>query len=226
MKFSTATNIGARHENQDRFLATEDRWIVCDGHGDDGSVFASYLVREAAKLNPNVEEIESFFNNLSLNPPFPNIYSGGTTFAGVFKKEDKFLAVMLGDSRIFYRRDDVVYEIPDHSMSHQYNPDIPKLEDMGAKIIQARNGAHYISKNGRYLALSRRFGDKYFGELVSLVPDFYLFEADAIIVSSDGFTGNTKIVKTFLDSCSKACDIEKWQDPTMYDNFTAIVAYA
>ena len=132
---------------------------------------------------------------------------------------------MLGDSRIFYSRDEAVYDIPDHSLSHEYALDLPRLEDMGAQIIKSQNGSYYVGKNGQYLAMSRRFGDDSFGELVVTEPDFYLFEADAIVVTSDGFKGSKEVVKKILDKRGAACDLLKWQMPDLDDNFTAIVAY-
>lgn len=227
MDISYVTDIGERDSQQDNFLAAPDRLVVCDGHGPDGHVFSSFLVREAATFPNSAEGIEEKFREY--NDPdqnfLPRILTGGTTFAGVFKRDDGFLICQLGDSYIWYRRDGIVYEILNHSLSHEYCPDIPKLEDMGAEIIKSANGSYYVGKNGRYLAMSRRFGDPHFGELLSPEPDFYLVQADAIVVTSDGFTGGKKIIEKVLAERGKAAKLLEWQQPQLYDNFTAIIAY-
>lgn len=227
MTVTTATNIGKREEQQDALGVSEGEGslyaVIADGHGSEGGEIARGVVEDIISNSlkePLSESIPELFKNLAAQ-----YFQGdsGTTVAFVAYEKGKFHFAQLGDSSITWIFQGKVYHWAGHNVSNPDNPDIEKLEEAGVTIY----GRYQICPQGRrMLQLTRSIGDLCFGAQVSKVPDILEVEADAVVICSDGFTGDIQEVKKLLDARANAAMFIKNQETRgIKDNISVIAIY-
>jgi serine/threonine protein phosphatase PrpC len=224
MEFSSATNIGLRDKNQDFYGICEDCFCVADGHGYYGEETAKAVVEEIIwnELKPPFKEnILSLFQKLDADNRIADDY--GSTVSAVWYKNGKFVLAQCGDSPIFYLSEGQVYHLVGHNVANLQNPDVAKLRKDGVPL-----GEKYqmCPRGRRWLQLTRSIGDTCFGEQVSKIPDILVVDAEAVLICSDGFTGNAEDVKKLFDKKANASEfIRNQEERGIVDNITAITIY-
>ncbi len=217
MKISSTTDIGLRNENQDRFIAAPDVLAVADGHGYEGGKVAEKVIN----FTRSFKYSDTFFADMDKEN---QDLESGTTISCVWPKgKGKFLAAIIGDSPIFYRFEGKVYQFSDHNVKNINNPDLERIAGIGgtfyANYVVAQNGVSL-------LAMTRAIGDRVFEDFVSKEPDIYEFEADAVLVSSDGYDGTVEdVTRLFEKKANAERFLEDQEIRGVKDNCTIVVAY-
>lgn len=225
MKISTATNQGKRDAQQDYYgICEESIYVVADGHSEGGEIVAKNIVEEIIwnSIEPNEKNILKLFKNLDKQNQFQNC--GSTVTAAWRLEKGKFIIAQLGDSQIYWRNKGEVFVSWGHGISNLENDDYYTLLQKGVQFLGPYQRA--VRNPNRMLNLSRAIGDLAFEKNVSKIPDIFEIEADAFVISSDGFTGGTEIVKKLLDSGAEASMfIENQKERGIVDNISVIVCY-
>ena len=226
-KVTTHQEIGKRDYQQDAFYVgiQENLVAIADGHGMCGSEIAKEVI-EMVKLSgcpPDEESILNLFNKI--HQTTKDFAFGGTTLSCVFSTSapNEFMAMQVGDSPIFWRENGVVKARYGHNAGRKDNPDYEQFLD---KSFIQRKTRYIVSKDGRQLLnLTRSFADPGF-ELIR-TPDIFSFTADAVLVASDGYSGDEEEVEILFKYGCDAAGVAKEQESRrgIYDNFTAIVIY-
>lgn len=246
--YAVCTTVGrVRKENQDNFNlngitkpvhvqeialqgVSEDKYqlfAVCDGMGGetDGEV-AAYIAVEFLKKYPAETFYEEWQNYLLDTNDAICIYqednecSTGTTFAGVFIKDNILQAINLGDSRVYYIRNNKIVQISkDHTEFQELvDTGVLKPEDF------SKSATHNYLTQCLGIDLEEEMLEPYVSEQISMQDrDMFLICSDGLYgtVSNDDMTEILSGNESIALKSQKLVDLAERNGST--DNITALI---
>lgn len=177
------TDVGGRENNEDSYKVCKSDngtlLIVADGLGGHSSgelassIAITCLEKEFNSENFNIEQAIKNANADILQVQFDKGINTKTTVTAVWIKDEKTIAAHVGDSRIYFLKDnEIIFQSIDHSLSQI----AVKAGDISLAEIR-----HHEDRN----VLVRALGAK---EDVKVdISEFNTDEIDSILLCSDGF---------------------------------------
>lgn len=208
---SQFTNEGGRENNEDSIGISESTFVVADGLGGHScgekasSLITDYILKHCVGLeeigDDKMKEIIYNLNEIVYNEKQNNTQYGNmaSTVVAAFTYKDVFNYLNVGDSRLYYFRDnDILIQSKDHSVT-QACVDLGEISKDEMRFHEDRN------KLTRVIGLNKdlKIPDKF-------IP-FVMKCGDAFLLCSDGFWENI-LEKDMIKLLKKSNTPQRWLD--------------
>lgn len=221
------TNKGGREINEDSLFMTDGAYVVCDGLGGhaSGEVASNCAVKVLSELCANdppysIDLINTFY--MRANQAVVNLKEKAlTTIVGGFVKDGIFYYQSVGDSRLYYFRDNKVFAQTKDDSVCQAAVDLGTMRYEDIRTSEDRSRLLKVLGNDMNLAIKRRYDP---------IP---MQKGDAFIVCSDGFWEHV-LEREMEETLDQSQDAEEWLNRMLQfqynraknrdDNYTVICA--
>ncbi len=221
------TNKGGRKINEDSLFMTDGAYVVCDGLGGhaSGEVASNCAVKVLSELCANdppysIDLINTFY--MRANQAVVNLKEKAlTTIVGGFVRDGIFYYQSVGDSRLYYFRDNKVFAQTKDDSVCQAAVDLGTLNYEDIRTSEDRSRLLKVLGNDPNLAIKRRYDP---------IP---MKKGDAFIVCSDGFWEHV-LEREMEETLDQTQDAEEWLNLMLKlqynraknrdDNYTVICA--
>lgn len=209
--------IGRREEQQDRILKIEAPHgfliAVADGHGLEGAAVADAAIRAVKEMGipslltpfePWMEDVHRV-----IVAQTRRFSKSGSTLSIFYNVWGQSFIYQIGDSPIFVKKGNSIQEFKGHGVDFLENSDdVARAVNAGGKI-NGISGYNYLTYWNHALRLTRALGNSFFDEIVSQEPLVQKIDGvvDAVLVASDGFTGEKNEV---FDKMKKQQDLAEF----------------
>ena len=223
------TNKGGREINEDSLFVTDGAYVVCDGLGghDSGEVASNCAVKVMSELcvedTPYTPDLINTFYLRANQAVIALKEQALTTIVGGFVRDGIFYYQSVGDSRLYYFRNNRrLTQTKDDSVC-QAAVDLGSMDYEDIRTSEDRSRLLKVLGNDPELKILRRY------------DPITIEEGDAFLVCSDGFWEHV-LDEEMEDTLKDAADAEEWLNvmlriqysraKNLDDNYTVICGIA
>lgn len=208
---SKFTDKGGREKNEDSIGISEHTFVVADGLGGHSCgekasfLVIDYILKYCVDLeeigNDKMQKIISDLNDIVYDEKIRNTEYGNmaSTVVAAFTYKDMFNYLNVGDSRLYYFRDNkILFQSRDHSVT-QACVDLGEISKDEMRFHEDRNKLTKVIGLDKCLKISDEF------EPIKMKRD------DAVLMCSDGFWEHI-VEKDMISLLKKSSTPQQWLD--------------